>query len=702
MSKSQLPEAEDKDNVSGQQEPPIDNPIASSAEDVLDRATIARDFAKSIRNLDTSRGVVVGVLGAWGHGKSSFINLMKEEFVDDPALTLIDFNPWMFSGSQQLVDFFFKEIASELRLKDKDRFGDIADGLDAYGDVLSPIAILPFVGAWWDRSFKAVRTAAKWAKDRRLGTKSLREKVADALKELDQPIVVVVDDIDRLGTDEIRDIFKLVRLTASFPNLVYILAFDRKRVEQALDETNVPGRAYLEKIIQLSFDLPAIPRELLRKEVFSSLDRILGGVPDNRFNESRWPDIFVEIIEPLFGNLRDVIRLGLSARPTLEALGAEVEIVDLLALESFRVFRPELFERLLEMRSTLTQVSEGYGSRDDPKAKEQVEDLLKCAGEEAGIVKDLISRVFPAARRYLENYNYDYSSMAEWRREHRVAHIDFLNLYFDRTAPSELAAFRQAETAYSLLSDANGLGAFLDSIKPEDLEEVVRGLEVYEHAYPLDGIVPGAINLMNHISDIPERESRGMFDFSRPDITVGRVVLRMFRMLEVESERDQAARAVLPELRSFSTRLDFIHSIGYKDGVGHKLVSRELAEEFEQSLADAVVSTDSPEPDKEWDLLRVYYFVADRKGEDYVPPSLTNPDLIRSLFRSAKSTNRSQSFDSRSVKTEVVLAWDLLVKVLGSEDAIGQCAELLRAEDGDSELLGLVDKYLAGWRPSRD
>ncbi|WP_437770362.1 KAP family P-loop NTPase fold protein [Arthrobacter sp. KNU40] len=237
-----------------QQKPPIDNPITSSADDVLDRTTIAHDFAKSIRNLDASEGVVIGVLGAWGHGKSSFINLMKEQFVAEPALTVIDFNPWMFSGSQQLVDFFFKEVASELRLKNKDSFGDIADGLDAYGDVLSPIAILPFVGAWWDRSFKAVRAAAKWAKDRRQGTKSLREKVSDALRELDQPIVVVIDDIDRLGTDEIRDMFKLVRLTASFPNLVYLLAFDRKRVEQALDETNVPGRAYLEKIVQLSFD----------------------------------------------------------------------------------------------------------------------------------------------------------------------------------------------------------------------------------------------------------------------------------------------------------------------------------------------------------------------------------------------------------------------------------------------------------------
>lgn len=703
MSEDRSPETEESGKVEDQEKPPIDNPIRSSTEDVLDRATIAHDFAKSIRNLDASEGVVIGILGAWGHGKSSFINLMKEEFEKEPALAVLDFNPWMFSGSQQLVDFFFKEIASELRLKNKDRFGGIADGLDAYGDVLSPIAIVPFFGAWWDRSYKALRAAAKWAENRRKGTKSLRDKIADALRDLDQPIVVVIDDIDRLSTDEIRDIFKLVRLTASFPNLVYVLAFDRKRVEQALDETNVPGRAYLEKIVQLSFDLPAIPREMLRKEIFSSLNRILGDIPGNRFDESRWPDVFVEIVEPLFGNLRDVTRLGLSARPTLEALGTQVEVVDLIALESLRVFRPELFALLAKMRSVLTQVSNDYGSRDDdPKVQAQVDELIECAGQESSLVRDLISRVFPAARRYLENYNHDYSSMAEWRREHRVAHIDFLNLYFDRTAPSELAAFRQAETAYSLLPDADGFGAFLDAIKPSELEETIKALEAYEHSYPLDGIVPGSINLMNRIAQIPEREYEGMFDFNRPDITVGRVVLRMFRMLEDESEREKAALAILPELRSYSTRLDFIHSMGYKDGVGHKLVSEKLATEFEQSLVEAVTSTDSPEPDSEWDLLRVYYFVADHKGEDYTPPSITNTDLLRSLFKSARSVNRSQSFDSRTVKKEVVLAWEPLLKILGSEDAIRQSLELLRVKDGETELVGLVDKYLSGWRPSRD
>lgn len=87
----------------------------------------------------------------------------------------------------------------------------------------------------------------------------MRDKVSKALKKLDKPLIVVLDDIDRLSTPEIRDIFKLVRLTASFPNIIYILAFDRVRVEQALGEQGISGRDYLEKILQLVADLPVIP-----------------------------------------------------------------------------------------------------------------------------------------------------------------------------------------------------------------------------------------------------------------------------------------------------------------------------------------------------------------------------------------------------------------------------------------------------------
>ncbi|MBM7331833.1 hypothetical protein JS562_54835, partial [Agrobacterium sp. S2] len=61
---------------------------------------VARDLARSLLELDASQGIVVGILGAWGRGKSSFVNLMREEFEVAQAIPVIEFNPWVFFGRQ--------------------------------------------------------------------------------------------------------------------------------------------------------------------------------------------------------------------------------------------------------------------------------------------------------------------------------------------------------------------------------------------------------------------------------------------------------------------------------------------------------------------------------------------------------------------------------------------------------------------------
>lgn len=679
----------------------VDNPISSSDEDMLGRADVAREFAKSIRELDASQGVVVGVLGPWGHGKSSFVNLMKEEFAASPEFPVVEFNPWLFSGSQQLTDVFFSEIAAELRIKDESKFARIAKGLDAYGDVLSPIAIIPWFGAW-DRTFKAGKVAINWWTNRKKGSRTFRNQVTEALQSLEQPIVVVIDDIDRLSTEEIRDIFKLVRMTASFPNVIYLLAFDRLRVEQALTEGGVSGRAYLEKIVQLGFDLPAIPSEMLRSQIFEQLNPILDGVMDVRFNTKDWPHAFFEIIEPLIGNVRDVIRLVLSARTTIETLGSDIETVDLLTLEAIRVFRPEIFQQIQKHKLVLTEVRDLYGDRDTKRQQAEVDEMLAGAGDDAEIIVNLIRYVFPMARRYTDNTHYGYDFAAEAKREHRLAHVDYLDHYLERTAPSALVSFRRSEKAFTKMTDAAEFAKYIDSLESKELEDTISGLEAYERTYPIESIAAVSAVLLNRIYKIPERQNRGMFDVMRPDLVVGRVVLRMLRRIESEADREAVVRQIIPELTSFSTQLDLLHTVGYREGAGHKLVSRELAETLNQEFVDRVEGEHSPVPSEEWDLARVYWTIVETKADKYIPVTFTDPTEVRALLTSARSVSRAQTSGSNAVTEKAHLWWDALVRIVGGEDELAQAVRILREADGETALVELAEKYLGGWRPSLD
>ncbi len=80
-----------------------DNPIGSRAEDRLGRARFADELAVALRAMNADRGVVVGLMAPWRCGKTLVLNLVAEQLATEPKRTVLTFNPWMFSGSDQLV-----------------------------------------------------------------------------------------------------------------------------------------------------------------------------------------------------------------------------------------------------------------------------------------------------------------------------------------------------------------------------------------------------------------------------------------------------------------------------------------------------------------------------------------------------------------------------------------------------------------------
>jgi KAP family P-loop domain len=67
-----------------------------------------------------------------GVGKTSLLNMVVERLRDDPRFPVVEFNPWLFSGTERLVASFFEEMSAQLRLE-KGRLAGFADELEAYG-----------------------------------------------------------------------------------------------------------------------------------------------------------------------------------------------------------------------------------------------------------------------------------------------------------------------------------------------------------------------------------------------------------------------------------------------------------------------------------------------------------------------------------------------------------------------------------------
>lgn len=233
-----------------------DSPIQTAADDKLNRRTFSQAFAKALAEFSGEDSFVVGIHGKWGAGKSSILNLLVEQIgknnedkADPNKLHVMRFNPWNFSDQNQLVFQFLRQFRAHLKGNQKE-FKDLLVSLDDYAEALAPpLELLPYGHLFSSGMKVGVKGAQKLfgaAKD----INSLFDQIAVKARKLKLRTVVLVDDIDRLTAVETRQIFQLVKLTARFPYVIYVLAFDREAVSKALEELGVDsGEEYLEKVV---------------------------------------------------------------------------------------------------------------------------------------------------------------------------------------------------------------------------------------------------------------------------------------------------------------------------------------------------------------------------------------------------------------------------------------------------------------------
>lgn len=261
-----------------------DYPIENKDEDKLRRAPLAKKVAELIAGFKGKESFVIGIEGVWGAGKTSFVNLALKELKDDPNLIFINFNPWNFTGQNELISDFFSALIEELKGRiDNKIFKTVKSYAKKLQISYSPSISTP-IGSFGIGELGKNKDSLQ----------KQREKINKALKQLDKKIVIVIDDIDRLDEEETRLTMKLVKMTANFPNTVFMLAYDRGQVAQKLGRDGI-GEEYLKKIIQVSFTLPMPDQQGLQKILFGDLDEtisaIYGIVKLEGNDEKRWGDL---------------------------------------------------------------------------------------------------------------------------------------------------------------------------------------------------------------------------------------------------------------------------------------------------------------------------------------------------------------------------------------------------------------------------
>lgn len=221
--------------------------------------SIGRNLFDLCRQGDGPSYSPLAVCGKWGAGKTTFVGrILKAAGIEGSFLY---FDPWMVGNQRELAECFISELASSIGSsrgvdigKHASRLARLAaEGLSASGSAIGGLAS-GLVGGLSGNS----------------GLSDEKSRICTALAAGNECTVVVVDNIDRLAPQQIAMMVRLLGCVVNFPNVLYILPFDRNVVVSALklafdvgtqesddkEKSAFNADLYLDKIVSLRFDLP--------------------------------------------------------------------------------------------------------------------------------------------------------------------------------------------------------------------------------------------------------------------------------------------------------------------------------------------------------------------------------------------------------------------------------------------------------------
>ena len=504
-----------------------DQPIQSRDEDSLGRWPFAKSLGEALLSYKDTESVAIGLYGSWGTGKTSVLNLVKkyieEKFADPeprqkPVVTyfkqwvrkilrrgpagepgrkpfVIDFNPWHYSDQNQLITLFFKDLSTAMKCIPSYERGRQIQGLvdDMYLHFLC-LSILtsgkPSIAAVTLAASKGFRILSRMIKDWVLK----RERDLDELKRaLDQElllkqskIIIFIDDIDRLNSTEIRQTFQLVKSLADFKNTIYVLAFDKKVVMDALDDVQkAPGQLYLEKIISVSFDIVSAGKSEIRRELHDRLKEIVA----NGWDEKLWDSLYEHQLRHFFSTLRDVTRFLNTFGFSYGLLRDDVRFEDLAVITAIQVHEPVVYSEIHKnkrlfageyrplLRSIMTKEEDERLHREEVKRQydEIFERSVKVPPHE---LREILLITFPKIDAVYSSNTTEWDRDSDWRRSKRICSREYFNRYFklvlseDEFSQNEIdsilcktADVQQFLGELQRLKDENRLDAFLDTLQ---------------------------------------------------------------------------------------------------------------------------------------------------------------------------------------------------------------------------------------------
>lgn len=206
--------------------------------------------------------LAIGISGNWGSGKTSFLKSMQKQMNAD--YRVVTFNPWTCTDKEQIISQFFALMREQTENNEE----SLHEAIQKYQDIVLDADIHPAI------TFLA-KILPLSKKEETL--ESLKDKIEEAITiDGSKPFAIFIDDLDRLEGNELFEVLRLIRITANFRNVVFVVAYDRDYICNVLNESKYIKRAeeYIQKIFHLEVSLPKFEDDTLLDVFMEEVVRI--------------------------------------------------------------------------------------------------------------------------------------------------------------------------------------------------------------------------------------------------------------------------------------------------------------------------------------------------------------------------------------------------------------------------------------------
>lgn len=240
--------------------------VIQSPEYITDgRKVYAGTIAELIFNSPIrDRSFAVGVVGEWGAGKTLILSELEKRLADKAIV--IKFKPWNSKSADHLIDDFFSELRKGINKNDR----NIGPLITRYAAHIIDLDV--------NKRLSSLAKIGSIATNELVTLDSLKDDVEKLLIEFDRNVIVLIDDLDRLDSDELFETLRLIRNTADFRNVAYVVTFDRDYVSHMLEGKGIANpERYLEKIFTTTVSLPSYEPHILVLLIYQGLRKRYGG-----------------------------------------------------------------------------------------------------------------------------------------------------------------------------------------------------------------------------------------------------------------------------------------------------------------------------------------------------------------------------------------------------------------------------------------